>query len=124
MQNAAEYNLDAARKFKLKANYVGIAGCILALISILFPLWSSMVSGFVLGAMSTQYYLVMVSYNISADIPDIGWQTNAPELWQIVPLALLIAGGVIGLLGNLKKKNTILFRGQYVLPYLLKYLRL
>lgn len=89
----------------LKINSVGIIGCIIAFVSIMFP-WYSILTQSYMNNTLTQFYLFMKQ----SPIPEFfeGW---TPQYIRIITLIFVLAGGMLGIVGSLKKKTRILFSG-------------
>jgi hypothetical protein len=84
----------------LKPNYIGIIGGILAFVSLALPWWTMTMSSTLMGLT----YSVDVSvYPYQARASALGFSTTvAMELWfGWVALALIVLGGVLGLVGSL-----------------------
>jgi len=86
--------MNSRRKDTLKPNIIGIVGGILAFVSLVLPWWtlSAAISGY--GSFSFDVYPYMASV--------AGWGVEAMNLWfGWVALALIIVGGLLGIVGGI-----------------------
>lgn len=95
----------------LKINYVGIIGCVIAFVSMIFP-WYSILTQTYMNNTLTQFYLFMKK----SPIPEFfeGW---TPQYIRIITLTFVLAGGTLGIVGSLKKKTHILFSGAICIVF-------
>lgn len=83
----------------MKLNYVGIVGGILAFVSLALPWWTMAMSGTAMG-MTVSVDVSLYPHQAKASV--LGISTTVPmELWfGWAALALVVLGGVIGIVGS------------------------
>jgi hypothetical protein len=87
----------------LRPNIIGIVGGILAFISLLLPWWTFTISA---SAMGISYSFDMAAYlyqvTCNTNIPGFPSGTTSPDVWWCsVALALIVIGGLLGIIGSI-----------------------
>lgn len=86
---------------KLKINYIGIIGGVLAFISLALPWWTSSVQASVMG-MTTHGEVSVYPYLATATAMGVSGNVIGLDIWfGWAALALIIPGGVLGIIGSI-----------------------
>jgi len=87
----------------LRPNFIGIVGGILAFISLALPWWTFTMSfSYPGGSYSADLSAYLYQVTINSNIPDFPSGTTSPDVWWCsVALALVVIGGLLGIIGSI-----------------------
>lgn len=103
--------MDCKENNSLKPNIIGIIGGILAFVSLALPWWTMSVS-------SSGISLDVSVYPYMAGASGIGLSTQISLWYGWIALALIIVGGLLGIIGGVKSDKTRFLKigGALALP--------